>query len=215
MRKMICAVLALLLVFSLCACGDAKKDEKAEAGEVLTKYCEAVKAFDKDSIKAVLANGDVSRIEQKLSLLPEEFLETMKAWAGQMSYEIKDISVDDITAKASVIFKYSDAEEVMKIASKMYNEKASVMMGTDAINGYLNGPGYSQDRKDSETLGKEINEFLLQCLQSGLESAGTEEREDTVELDLVKYQGEWRIKNLSDDMFRILTSNVFALADDQ
>ena len=63
-------------------------------------------------------------------------------------------------------------------------------------------------------MSKEINEFLLQCLNSGVEKEGLQDIEETVTVPLVKYQGDWKIKNLSDDIFRIMTSNVFALSYD-
>ena len=212
MKKTLSILLALVLAFSLASCGGEKKDEKKDASVVVTGLCEAVKTFDKERIKVLLANSDISLIDQKSALLPEEFLATMKTWAENIEYEIGEITVDDITATASVKFKYSDAALAMTEASKLYNEKVSLLMGADATNGYLGGSARSN--KDKETLSKEINEFLLQCLNSGVEKEGLQDIEETVTVPLVKYQGDWKIKNLSDDIFRIMTSNVFALSYD-
>ena len=98
MKKTLSILLALVLAFSLASCGGEKKDEKKDASVVVTGLCEAVKTFDKERIKVLLANGDISLIDQKSALLPEEFLATMKTWAENIEYEIEllDGRIDSI-----------------------------------------------------------------------------------------------------------------------
>ncbi len=137
----------------------------------------------------------------------------MKGWAQNIEYSIEDFSLEELDGTATVSFKFTDATKVMEKASAEYMNYASLMMGKDYLAGYHSMMGGSE-KKSSGTNEEEIDSFLLSCLRNAVESEGVETAEKTVEMEFVKYQGEWRVKNFSDDLFMIITSNVFILAED-
>ena len=101
----------------------------------------------------------------------------------------------------------------MEKACTEYKDYASLKMGQDYLAGYHSMMGGS-GKKSSANIDEEIDAFLLSCLRNAVESEGVETAEKTIEIDFVKYQGDWRVKNFSDDLFMIITSNVFILAED-
>ena len=213
MKKVFCLTLCILLAFSLASCG-AKADETEPAKEIVGSYMELIKNFDLEGISKATSSTDFSYMNQKLYILPAEVLELVKTWASELEYEVGDISLDDITGIASVKVKYKDATEVMRAASLVYMAKTSNMMGSDGFEGWLSGPGGGPKKTDSETLSTEIDAFLYQCIADAVESEGLGTKETTIPVELVKYQGEWKVKSLNLDMFNVLTSNVFILSQE-
>jgi hypothetical protein len=214
MKKLICLALCILFAFSLTSCGEKDTSEE-DVKALLQSYTEAMQRFDADALKELSANTDYSLIDQKLSILPEEFIEQLKAWAFGISCTVDSIEIDDISGTAVMHFKYHDATEAMREASKVYNDKVAILMGKDAVNGYLSGPGGGPRTSSSDKLDAEIDAFLLQCLTDAVETVGVTEVEKDLSVDIVKYQGEWKIKKLSMDIFNVLTSNAFILSQEE
>ena len=140
MKKLYCLALCILLAFSLTSCGEKDTSEE-DVKALLQAYTEGMQRFDVEALKELSANTNYSLIDQKLSILPEEFVEQLKAWAFAMSCTVDSIELDDISGTAKMHFKYYDATEAMMEASRVYNDKVAILMGIDAVNGYLNGPG--------------------------------------------------------------------------
>ncbi|MBR0481226.1 MAG: hypothetical protein IJJ48_02000 [Firmicutes bacterium] len=214
MKKYISIILCLILCISLASCG-GKTDETETAKELTESYMQLVKNFDLEGISDVTANRDFRYVNEKLAILPDQVMEMVKSWAGNMEYEIGDVSLEELTGVANIKIKYTDATEVMRAASLVYMAKTSNMMGSDGFEGWLSGPGGGPKKTDSEKLSSEIDAFLYQCIADAVESEGLGTMEKTIPVELVKYQGEWKIKNLSMDIFNVLTSNAFILSQEE
>ena len=212
MKKLISVILIFALLFAFSACGQSNNEEE-NAKVLLNSYCENIKNFDIEALKEETAGKSISKLEVKLDIVPEEFIEDMKGWAQNIEYSIEDFSLEELDGSATVKFKYTDATKVMEKASAEYKDYASLKMGQDYLDGYHTMMGGS-GKKSSANIDEEIDAFLLSCLRNAVESEGVETAEKTIEIDFVKYQGDWRVKNFSDDLFMIITSNVFILAED-
>ena len=213
MKKIISIILVFILIFTLASCGSKENSEEENARALVERYCENLKAFDIGALKEETAGKSISKLEVKLDIVPEEFIEDMKGWAQNIEYSIEDFSLEELDGSATVKFKYTDATKVMEKASAEYKDYASLKMGQDYLDGYHTMMGGS-GKKSSANIDEEIDAFLLSCLRNAVESEGVETAEKTIEIDFVKYQGDWRVKTFSDDLFMIITSNVFILAED-
>ena len=205
MKKLICLALCILLAFSLTSCG-GKADEEGPAKELVTAYMQYIKDFDLEGIKNITASSDFRFVDEKFYILPEEIMEKVKTWSHDIEWEIGDVSIDDLKATVNVKVKYADATAAMTAASEVYYSEVQRVIAAS---------GLSAMRTDDAKLKKEINAFLAKCINDAIETEGLGKTEKTIPVELVKYQGEWKIKNLSIDMFNVLTSNAFILSQEE
>ena len=205
MKKLICLALCILLAFSLTSCG-GKADEEGPAKELVTAYMQYIKDFDLDGITNITASSDFRYMNEKFAILPEETMQQVKTWSHDMEFEIGDVSIDDLNATVNVYVKYCDATAAMTAASEVYYDEVERVVASSGLGGM---------RSDDAKLKKKINEFLAKCINDAIETEGLGKTEKTIPVELVKYQGEWKIKNLSIDMFNVLTSNAFILSQEE
>ena len=210
MKKILALLLAAALVSCLAACGGKSGAEEDALKEQAEKYLECMQSFDTETMKEMTASGDHRQLDQKMAILPEEIQDLVKDMAKDIAFSMGEISLEELTAEMSVEFSYKDMTAAMEAAQKRYYDKVSFMMGMEGFNGMLGGPGAA--KSGSDTLEEDVNGFLTECIKDAVESEGVQTVTKTVTLEFVKYQGEWRVKNLSEDVMNVLTSNTFILS---
>ena len=107
--KLISLILALILVFSLCACGSAE----SAAEKVVNTYTEAAKAYDLEKMKSCLADTGSQEGSQTPGAFDADLIYVMKSWLAKMEYSIKETVVSGDTAKVTVAYTYIDAKDFM------------------------------------------------------------------------------------------------------
>ena len=213
MKRLLSIVLVLILSLTLVSCGSKKSSEDEQMKEVAGALMEKFKAFDIDGALEMMRDKEMYNLEARLDVLPSDFVEQIKTWASQMEYTVEDISVDDIKAFAKIHIKHVDATKVMEAASKEYLGFAQLQMGIDATTGYLNGP-WGGDPTASGNIDDLVKNELSKCLNHAMETEELLTKEVDIDVEFVKYQGEWVLKGISKELFHAFTSNVFSLASD-
>ena len=88
MKKVFAVVLALALVFSMCACGKASGPEGTMQG-----FCDAMKALDLTKMNEFVKDGATPE-ELDMSEVPDAFMSILKSWAKDLKYKINKAETD-------------------------------------------------------------------------------------------------------------------------
>lgn len=187
MKKAIALVLALVLALSLVACGGKEPGPEKVVGD----FCSAMKQFDYDAMGACLASEEdiQEEIENEEDEMTAMFMDRMKAWAGQMTYEVGTPEIDGDAANVEVKFQFTDASPIFSAVLGEYFQQAIGL----AISGA------------SE---EEMTQLFEKILTEQLDTASTTTAEDTVTFPCVKTEDGWKIGEVPDTAINILTSNI-------
>ena len=192
MRKILAVLLAIVLVFSLAACGKGGSNRGGKVPgpeDTVSAFCDAVKAFDINAVKSYLKNGSAAD-DVDLSTMPQEFLDLMKGWAKEIKYKVGAPETGGTDSKVHVDFTYVDASPVLKEAMTSYITKALSM----ALSG--------------ETSEEAMTKLLLQCLKDAQKTAKTGTKDAGVDFYLEQVDGKWLIKDAPQDLLGIMLSNM-------
>ena len=144
MKRVICAVVALVMVLALAACGGGNGPK-----DTVKTFCEGLKAYDMKKVSACMS-GDVKADDMDLSNsgMPESISKMFKEWASKLSYKIGSVREEGGKAYVDVTFSYTDASAVFGAAIKDFFAKAMAA----AMSGQM----------DQEAMSK----LLQECLET-------------------------------------------------
>ena len=183
MKKVFAVVLALALVFSMCACGKASGPEGTMQG-----FCDAMKTLDFNKMKDYVVGG-LDAEELDMSEVPDAFMSILKGWAKDLKYKINKAETNGSESKVKVDFTYTDAGPVIKAALGDYITKA---IG-QAISGNM-----SEDA---------MVKLLVECIEAAQKTTKTESKDISMDFYLEQIDGKWAIVDAPADLAKVLLSN--------
>ncbi len=188
MKRVICAVAALVMVLALAACGGGNGPK-----DTVKAFCEGLKAYDMKKVSACMA-GDVKADEMDLSNsgLPESISKQIKQWASKLSYKIGDVREEGGKAYVDVTFSYTDASAVFGAAIKDYFAKAMAA----AMSGQM----------DQEAMSK----LFQECLETAAKENQTATGTASVTLELTEMTSGWKISKIPEEVVTVATFNILS-----
>lgn len=197
-KKILSVFLALLLLSCLLACGEPKEvipPSLSTPEEACDTFCSALKESDLPAASGCLLFPQDIQIldlsgEQSLSV----FMPFFREWTGKLEYTVHPASSADGNARVTVDYRYADASSVLADAARAYLQKAKDLG--------------AEGKEDSE-----IEAALPGILEDSAKNAVLGQNALTVEYELVQGGGEWKIKNVPEELKKILTADLFLNAD--
>ncbi len=183
MKKVLAVVLALALVFSMCACGKSSGPEGTVQG-----FCDAMKTLDFNKMNGYLKTS-LSDDDLDMSEVPEGFLSILKTWAKDIKYKVNKAETNGSESKVKVDFTYTDAGPVIKAALGDYITKA---IG-QAMSGNM-----SEDA---------MVKLLVECIEAAQKTTKTESKDISLDFYLEQVDGKWAIVDAPADLAKVLLSN--------
>lgn len=193
-------ILAMLLIVSGCAAKD-----KPEA--TVSEFIDAMKKFDLEAMASKINSEDKETKEEFADLFEDEegkddefmefFLDYMKSNAKKITYEIKEVEIDEDTATVPVDFKYVNGLPLFRAAFSEYMKQVVPL----AFSG-------------QELSDEEMSEMFLEILEEQKETVEEKYTEKTIEFKCVKLEDGWYIDDLDDDLFDVAMSNFMTFAED-
>lgn len=183
MKKFLAVALALMLVFSMCACGKSSGPEAAVQG-----FCDAMKTMDFNKMKDYVVGGFDAE-DMDMSEVPDGFLSILKTWAKDIKYKVNKTETNGNESKVNVDFTYTDAAPVIKAALADYLSKAIGM----AISG--------------ETSEEAMTKLLIECIEAAQKTTKTESKDINLDFGLEQVDGKWLIKDAPEDLAKVMLSN--------
>lgn len=190
MKKLLCAILALALTFSVAGCAGAAPETKPD--EAVKGFFEAAKQFDFAAMNKFV-NPDKPIDESSLNMEDESekaFVDYFKENAKKITYSIKGSEVSGDTATVTVDCKYIDGATLFQDVMTEYMEKAM----EDALNG-------------KEISEEEATSQMMQLLKDKQASAEPTYIETTIPLKCVKINNQWYIEDVGTEIENMITSN--------
>ena len=187
MKKVLSVIMVLVLVLGLAACGGSKKGTPEAAVDTLMA---GIKAFDVKKIQSVMS-GEISEDDLGITEDTEVFFNQIKQWASNITYKLGKSEVDGDKATVSVDITYTDASDLMKEAFSEYFTQAMTK-------------AFSNENVADEEMSKLFMDIISE--KSKTIKTGT----DSVSLDLklVKENGEWKITDMPEEMGDVILSNI-------
>jgi len=194
MKRIIAILCILAIIMTFVGCGTA--EPKPEA--TVTTFCNAMKEFDfakmQSCVNDTFTEGDTLN---KSDDMPESFYNSMKDYAKSITYTIGTSTVEGDSAKVDVTFKYKDASAVITTALGDYMYKALAL----AFSG-------------GNTSDEAMSDLFVSSFNDSLTKAEVKDAETTTTFNLIKVDSEWKIKDVSNEIVYVLTSDIVkALAD--
>lgn len=199
MKKILCAVIASLLAFSLMACQNSAKPEDTISG-----YFEASKASDTVKANSFVnpkniesSSGTSSSSDSEEAALESNLLDYMKSNNKKVEYSIKGADIKENTAVVTVDCKFVDASSILKDAIADYIPKALA----NAFSG--------AKTSDSDT-SKEIAELMKDKIKTTKETFISK----TIKVNCIKATDKWYIDKENDDLKNVFSSNFISAGND-
>ena len=162
---------------------------------MMDSFCKAVQAFDLAAMESYMTNSEIDTDISFESSQDLALQEMMKTYAGQITYEIHSISIDNDAAQVTVDFTYQDAAPVLAGAMSDYLPQAFAL----AIGG-----------ADDQMLSDAFAGILLEKM----ETIETYECSESVNFRCVLIDGEWKIESADESIGIVLFSNMMSVLDD-
>ncbi len=170
-----------------------KKNEDGPE-KTVNQFCDAMKAFDLEKMHSLVIEDGEALLDTSDNMA-QTFMESLKEWAGKLSYNITDTAINGDKADVTVKFKYTDATNLIKNTLAEYMTQAFAMV--------FDNP--SEDELQS-LLGKVFQE------QKGKITVGTAEA--SVVFPCSKTADGWKIDRVSDETLSVLTGNMLKVFDE-
>ena len=187
MKKVLCVIIALVLILSLAACGGFKKGTPEATVDTLMS---AIKVLDVEKIQSVMANS-VDPSEIGLDSVPEALMKQVKAWLSKMTYKIGTSTVNGESAEVPVDIKYIDASPVIKAALTEYM--------TQAVSMALSG---------KEVTEEAMAQLLSDIIEDKVKTEKTETAEASINIKLTKTGDDWKVSDISEEIVNVILSNM-------
>ena len=186
MKKKLTVILALVLVLSLAACGGSKNSPEG----VVSGFCDSLKTLDAQKMQAYLKDP-AEESELGLDEVPKEFMDILKTWAKDLKYKVGKAETNGDNAKVKVDFTYTDASEIFKTALTNYISKAMA----EALSG-------------NEVSEEKMTSLLVDCIKEAQKSVKTKTADISLDFELEKVDGNWKISNASEELANVMLSNM-------
>lgn len=187
MKKIVCTMLALVLLLSAAACGK----KTANPYETVSAAMEALKSGDMAAASARWG-GEIGAIEDTA----ESDAELFKLFFRNLQYEL--LAEADTETEAVVQVAVSNAD----MAGVMEETIADVMQ--KAMSAALSGQDISEE---------EAEKMFTDTLKEKLSSDSFEMRETVVDIGLSLVDGQWQITEVSDEALDALMGGMLSVAD--
>lgn len=187
MKKVICTMLALMLLLSAAACGK----KTASPQQVVSDAMEALKSGDMAAASARWG-GEIDGIENTA----ESDAELFKMFFKNLKYEILAEAETGTSAVVQVSISNADMSAVMGEIIGELMEKAL----SDAMSG--------QEISEEET-----EKMFADTLKEKLSSGSFETKEATADIGLTLTDGQWQITDVSDEALDALTGGLLSMAN--
>lgn len=187
MKKIVCTVLALVLLLSAAACGK----KTASPQEVVGTAMEALKSGDMAAASAQWG-GEIGDIEETA----ESDAELFKMFFQHLKYEILAETETGTSAVVQVAVSNADMAGVM-------GETIGELM-QQALSAALSGQDISEE---------EAEKMFTDTMKEKLNSSSLEMVENTVDIGLTLVDGQWQITDVSDEAMDALMGGMLSVAD--
>ena len=183
MKKIICLLLILAMIFSMAACGKGSDENTLSPSATMDAFLQALKAQDFEAAQQYYEGEltDLSSVAEDLGATPDtELSNYLIKKMLDFDYTIDNEQVDGKKASVDVSFKTYDMSQVMQgILSSLMSEALGLV---------------SEGMSDEEIAAK-VNELMLKKFKKSLKSA-EKDHLMTITLPLVKKDGKWLVKSV-------------------
>lgn len=185
MKKARIALLCLLIVTVLCACGASAKPDS-----VVKTFSEAMKKTDLEGMaNTVQGNAYDTSVLELTDEISVQLFEYMRSENTKITYTIDKTAVDGDRGTVDVTYRYSDASPIVEATMGEYLSRAmSLAFG-----------GASED---------EMGELFMKLFMENAKTVSPLQAESTVTFSCVKAGSTWEIEEVPDDVTNILTCNM-------
>lgn len=185
MKKARIALLCLLIVTVLCACGASAKPDS-----VVKTFSEAMKKTDLEGMaNTVQGNAYDTSVLELTDEISVQLFEYMRSENTKMTYTIDKTAVDGDRGTVDVTYRYSDASPIVEATMGEYLSRAmSLAFG-----------GASED---------EMGELFMKLFMENAKTVSPVQAESTVTFSCVKAGSTWEIEDVPDEVTNILTCNM-------
>ena len=185
MKKARIALLCLLIVTVLCACGASAKPDS-----VVKTFSEAMKKTDLEGMaNTVQGNAYDTSVLELTDEISVQLFEYMRSENTKMTYTIDKSAVDGDRGTVDVTYRYSDASPIVEATMGEYLSRAmSLAFG-----------GASED---------EMGELFMKLFMENAKTVSPVQAESTVTFSCVKAGSTWEIEDVPDEVTNILTCNM-------
>ena len=185
MKKARIALLCLLIVTVLCACGASAKPDS-----VVKTFSEAMKKTDLEGMaNTVQGNAYDTSVLELTDEISVQLFEYMKSENTKMTYTIDKSAVDGDRGTVDVTYRYSDASPIVEATMGEYLSRAMT----------LAFGGASED---------EMGELFMKLFMENAKTVSPVQAESTVTFSCVKAGSTWEIEDVPDEVTNILTCNM-------
>lgn len=192
MKKILCIILAALLIIGLAACGSDTKE--GTPGATVVKLMDGLKNYDEELLRSVFANpADEDVLEEEADVVAGT-LALVKSWASNMKYTVKSYKINGDSAEVPVKVTYTDASAVMQNAVNTYLSQAIALAA-------LYGDEVSED---------DLMALFEECVQNASETEKIGSITETITIKVVKIGDEWKIEDLTNEMMNVFYSNMLS-----
>jgi hypothetical protein len=196
MKRVISAVLVMVLILSFVGCSGSKPDN------VVKTFCDAIKAFDLEAAAACTESGsdEISGLydDTETEDAAEQIMTYVKECASKMTYTLGESKVDNDNATVVVSFTYVDAAPVITSAMGEYITQAFALAFSDV------------DESEIENLFSTVFAEKVETVETSTATAD-------VTFNCVKVDGDWKIASFSDEdeetITNVITSNISSALD--
>ena len=193
MKRVICTVVALVMVLALAACGGGGNGPDA----TVKKFSEAMKTFDINKMKECLADASgMDDLDMDLEGSEKALLDLMKEWSSKLKYKIGEVKTDGDKATVKADYTYTDASEVITAAFKEYISKAMAA----AFSG-------------QEVTEEAMTKLLFDCIEEAKKTAQTKEANQSVTFQMIKDGETWKIKEFDPALANVLSCNMMGVIE--
>ena len=199
MKKLISIVTLTCMLLSFSGCGEPKPSATVE------KYFSAAQKMDVEAMAMTIASYNTEDLEETRDLLDEEnqddytkyFLEYLKQNAAKMTYTITGSEVDGDNAVVTVDCKYIDGGALLKAT---IGEVFMKMFGM-AFSGV-------------ELTEEETGQMFVSVMQEQSELLDETYLENTINVNLIKEDGDWAIAEVNDEMVDVVMSGFISAGEE-
>ena len=204
MKKIIIAVLSVIMLLVMSSCGQATPSDNAKI------FLDAFKAKDFDAMASVCdggadtENGFDDLYDNLYKDMPKELVDKFMDVLLAYDYEIKSEEIDGNKAIVFVDMKcLPGGDAIRNIDDDEIYEKLLDEYGTLLDNGY--------DIPDDE-----LEEFYADYVTDVLDNLYEKTFEDTIELEMIKRNGNWRVAIIDEnsDFLNVLGGGLAAAMDE-
>lgn len=185
MKKIISLILALLMVFSLCAC--KSQGENGEIETIVDNFFKSIQKYDMKEFDSFFYDTDEIKAAKIIDSRTPQY-SYLKEKAKEMTYKIQNVKINSSEAEVEVLCSYYDMTSVY-----------STMM--------LKAFELVSDGADISVTGEEFDKLVKKAFDQALASNPPKKENKEITLTLNNKDGKWYIKG-SIEIADVVTGNL-------